>query len=64
MKVKESEYLKIKKPIWKKLLSKLLDKYEYASIQEMRKVVEILLGIVSKYGNEYKWFLDLESRIS
>ena len=29
-------------------------KYEYASIQEMRKVVEILLGIVSKYGNEYK----------
>ena len=32
MKVKESEYLKIKKPILKKLLSKLLDKYEYASI--------------------------------
>ncbi len=32
MKVKESEYLKIKKPILKKLLEKLLAKYEYASI--------------------------------
>ena len=32
MKVKESEYLKQKKPILKKLLAKLLDKYEYASI--------------------------------
>ncbi len=28
-------------------------KYEYASIQEMRKVVDILLGIVSKYGKEF-----------
>ncbi len=28
-------------------------KYEYASIQEMRKVVEILLGIVDKYGKEF-----------
>ena len=27
-------------------------KYEYASIQEMRKVVEILLRIVDKYGKE------------
>ena len=32
MKVKESEYLKIKKPVLQKLLNKLLDKYEYASI--------------------------------
>ncbi|MCR4598585.1 MAG: hypothetical protein K5678_06100, partial [Acetatifactor sp.] len=32
MKVKESEYLKSKKPILKKLLDKLLTKYEYASI--------------------------------
>ena len=32
MKVKESEYLKIKKPILKKLLEKLLTKYECASI--------------------------------
>ncbi|MBR3470486.1 MAG: hypothetical protein IKH28_12480 [Lachnospiraceae bacterium] len=32
MKVKESEYLKAKKPILQKLLSKLLAKYEYASI--------------------------------
>ena len=29
-------------------------KYEYASIQEMRKVVEILLGIVDKYGKDYQ----------
>ncbi|MBE5840075.1 MAG: peptidase T [Butyrivibrio sp.] len=28
-------------------------KYEYASIQEMRKVVEILLGIVNAYGKEF-----------
>ena len=28
-------------------------KYEYASIQEMRKVVDILLGIVNKYGKEF-----------
>ena len=32
MKVQESNYLKLKKPILKKLLAKLLDKYEYASI--------------------------------
>jgi len=32
MKVKESEYLKAKKPILQKLLNKLLAKYEYASI--------------------------------
>lgn len=32
MKVKESEYLKSKKPVLKKLLNKLLKKYEYASI--------------------------------
>ena len=32
MKVKESEYLKAKKPILQKLLGKLLAKYEYASI--------------------------------
>ena len=32
MKVKESEYLKLKKPVLKKLLEKLLAKYEYASI--------------------------------
>ena len=32
MKVKESEYLKQKKPVLKKLLAKLLEKYEYASI--------------------------------
>ena len=31
MKVKESEYLKAKKPILQKLLNKLLAKYEYAS---------------------------------
>ena len=29
-------------------------KYEYASIQEMRKVVDILLGIVDKYGKDYQ----------
>ncbi|MCR5558566.1 MAG: peptidase T [Butyrivibrio sp.] len=29
-------------------------KYEYASVQEMRKVVEILLGIVDKYGEDYQ----------
>ena len=29
-------------------------KYEYASVQEMRKVVDILMGIVGKYGPEYK----------
>ena len=29
-------------------------KYEYSSIQEMRKVVEILLGIVDKYGKDFK----------
>ncbi len=29
-------------------------KYEYASIQEMVKVVDILLGIVKAYGPEYK----------
>ena len=29
-------------------------KYEYASIQEMRKVVEILLGIVDKYGKDFQ----------
>ena len=28
-------------------------KYEYASIQEMRKVVDILLGIVNAYGKEF-----------
>ncbi len=28
-------------------------KYEYASIQEMRKVVDILLGIVDAYGKEF-----------
>ncbi len=28
-------------------------KYEYASIQEMRRVVNILLGIVKKYGEEF-----------
>lgn len=28
-------------------------KYEYASIQEMRKVVEILLGIVKAYGEDF-----------
>ena len=32
MKVKESEYLKLKKSILKKLLDKLLARYEYASI--------------------------------
>ena len=29
-------------------------KYEYAVVQEMRKVVEILLGIVDKYGKDYQ----------
>ena len=28
-------------------------KYEYASIQEMRKVVDILLGIVDAYGTKF-----------
>ena len=28
-------------------------KYEYASVQEMRKVVDILLGIVEAYGEKY-----------
>lgn len=28
-------------------------KYEYASIQEMRKVVDILIGIVNAYGKEF-----------
>lgn len=28
-------------------------KYEYASIQEMKKVVDILLGIVDAYGKDY-----------
>lgn len=28
-------------------------KYEYASVQEMRKVVDILLGIVDAYGKEF-----------
>ena len=28
-------------------------KYEYASIQEMRKVVDILLGIVKVYGEDF-----------